>query len=73
MEDRLFQKAPLADHEPIQRWGETMSSPGIWIDRTIRVRRSLNPPKFMESPLSLSACIGTMNHPSFVGDDARRL
>ncbi len=45
--DEPFASPMHRDREPIQRWGETPSSPGIWTDRTIRVRRSLTPPKFM--------------------------
>ena len=33
------------DHDPIQRWGETPSSPGILVGDQVRVRQSLTPPQ----------------------------
>ena len=56
-----FARRMHRDHEPIQRWGETPSSPGILAGGKVRVRRSLTPPRFMESRLSLGACIGIRN------------
>ena len=58
---RRFQDELRTHHEPIHRWGETLSSPGIVFGGKVRARRSLAPPRFIENLQVPSRSLGAMS------------